>query len=223
LIQGGIITQSLNEKISLPEINDHIEEAIWSFLLFSGYLKVVRKESTNQNPICQIQIPNEEIKGIYQNYFLSWLKKSNTRQGEKMLAALISGDILNFEKSFSKYMQETMSYFDFDKTEDHPEKFYHALVLGMLVYLRATHQVSSNREGGNGRYDVLIIPKDILKPGIILEFKVADTEKLMAKEAKLALAQINAQNYQAELEARGIKKILKIAIVFFGKKVLIKV
>ncbi len=222
LIQGKTITKPINEKISFPEIHDRIEEAIWSFLLFSGYLKIVSIDRESTDNCCEIALPNIEITRVYQNYFLGWLKKYNSRQGEKMLDALVSGDVVNFEKSFSKYMQETMSYFDFDKTEDHPEKFYHALVLGMLVYLRSTHQVLSNREAGNGRYDVLIIPKDILKPGIILEFKVADTEKLMAKEAKLALAQINSQNYQAELEARGIKKILKLAIVFFGKKVLIK-
>lgn len=92
----------------------------------------------------------------------------------------------------------------------------------MIVALRDSHQILSNRESGFGRYDVMIIPKDVLKPGIILEFKVADTEKSMSKDAKLALAQIKNKNYQAELESRGISKILKLAIVFFGKKVLVK-
>jgi len=222
LIQGKSITKSIHEKISFPEIHDRVESAIWSFLLFSGYLKIIRALPDSETDEYDIALPNIEITRVYQNYFLSWLRKSNTRQGEKMLDALISADIPNFDKHFTSYMQETMSYFDFGD-EIHPEKFYHALVLGILVYLRPTHQVSSNREAGNGRYDVLIIPKDVLKPGIILEFKVAESEKLMPKEAKLALAQIKSQNYQAELEARGIKKILKIAIVFFGKKVLIKV
>ncbi len=221
LIQGKTLTKTIDERISLPEINANAEEAIWSFLLFSGYLKVVHKQSTNQSPICQIQIPNEEIKGIYQTYFASWLKRSNARQGDRMLEALISGDIPVFEKNFTGYVRETLSYFDL--SGEHPEKFYHALVLGMLVSLRASHQVLSNRESGDGRYDVMIIPHDLNKLGIIIEFKVADSEELMAKAVEDALLQIEAKKYQTELESRGIKKILKLAIVFFGKKILIKV
>ncbi len=222
LIQGKNIKKSISERISFPEIKNRVEDSIWAFLLFAGYLKITHKESTNQDPICQLQIPNEEIKGIYQSYFLGWLKKSNSRQGEKMLDALVAGDVINFEKNFTSYLQETLSYFDFGKTI-HPEKFYHALVLGMLVYLRATHQVLSNRESGFGRYDVMIIPKDVSKLGIIIEFKLAESgsNKIMAQEAESGLAQIDAKNYQSELNARGVGQILKIAIVFFKKKVLI--
>jgi len=229
LIQGRGITKPINENISLPEINDRVEEALWSFLLFSGYLKIVSKEYTNQNPICQIQIPNEEIKGIYEGYFASWLRKSESgpRKGEEMFDALLLGNVAIFSKIFTNYLQETLSYFDLStrKKKTHPEKFYHALVLGMLVYLKNSHQVISNRESGTGRYDVMIIPKDVSKLGVIIEFKVADSDKtrIMNQEAEEALKQIDAENYQAELNARGIKKILKLAIVFYGKKVLIKI
>ena len=138
-----------------------------------------------------------------------------------MLKALISGEIKEFEKMFQDYVEKTLSYFDVEKGR--AESFYHALVLGMIVVLRDSHQILSNRESGFGRYDVLIIPKDVLKPGIILEFKMAESEKSMNKNAKLALAQIDSKNYQAELKSRGIKKIVKLAIVFFGKKVLVKI
>jgi len=228
LIQGRSITKPIDENISLPEITDRVEDALWSFLLFSGYLKVVSYITTNQNPLCQLQIPNEEIKGTYEGYVLSWLQKSSSgsRQGQDMFDALLLGNVAIFSKIFTNYLQETLSYFDLSTGKDktHPEKFYHALVLGMLVYLKNSHQVVSNRESGTGRYDVLIIPKDISKLGIIIEFKVADSEldQEMNKEADLALRQIDAENYQAELNARGINKILKLAIVFFGKKVLIK-
>ena len=94
----------------------------------------------------------------------------------------------------------------------------------MLIYSKQSHQILSNRESGSGRYDVLIIPKDISKLGIIIEFKVADSdlEPVMQAEANKALKQIETENYQAELNARGINKILKLAIIFYGKKVLIK-
>jgi hypothetical protein len=220
LVQGGTLTKPIDERIVLPEINANAEDAIWSFLVFSGYLKVIHQERTNQAPICQIQIPNEEILGIYQAYFSGWLKKNNPRQNEIMLEALVSGEPAIFEKLFTKYVEETLSYFDASGHE--PERFYHALVLGILVTLRNSHQILSNRESGYGRYDVMIIPKDLSKLGIIIEFKVAESESDLETAATEALDQIQAKNYQAELEARGIKHILKLAIVFFGKKILIK-
>jgi len=221
LIQGKSIKKSINEKISLPEINDRIEDAIWSFLLFSGYLKIISQQSTNQNPLCEIQIPNEEIKGIYLGYFAGWLKKSNPRQSQRMLEALVTGEIKTFEELFTDYVKNTLSYFDIQGTE--PEKFYHALVLGMIVTLENTHQILSNRESGFGRYDLMIIPKDISKLGIIIEFKSVKQEALLGAGADAALKQIENKNYQAELESRGISKILKLAIVFFGRRVLIKI
>jgi len=220
LIQGGVIKKPIDEKIVLPKINAHAENAVWSFLLFAGYLKIVRIDHESETGECEIALPNIEITRVYQRYFLSWFESTSPALSNQMLKALITGDIKTFEKIFQDYVEKTLSYFDVEKGK--AESFYHALVLGMIVALRDTHQILSNRESGFGRYDLMIIPKDVLKPGIILEFKVADSEKSMSKDAKLALAQIHSQNYQAELEARGIKKILKIAIVFFGKKILIK-
>ena len=113
-----------------------------------------------------------------------------------------------------------MSYLDAGRKK--PERFYHGFVLGLLVSLRETYEVRSNRESGFGLYDVMMIPKDKNKLGIIMEFKVADSKKLLIKEAAAALEQINARSYETELRARGISKILKLGIVFFGKKVLVK-
>jgi hypothetical protein len=221
LMRGEIITKPIDENISLPEINSNAELAIWSFLLFSGYLKVVHKETTNQMPNCKIQIPNEEIKGIYQRYFMGWLSQSSSpAQSEEMLRALVTGDIETFEEIFQDFMETSFSYFDIDQKA--PEKLYHALVLGMLVSLRNTHQVISNRESGYGRYDVMIEPKDPSKLGVVIEFKSVRKEELMEKALQDALAQIEDKHYAASLNARGIQKILKLGIVFCGKKVLIK-
>jgi hypothetical protein len=221
LMRGETVTKPIDENISLPEINSNAELAIWSFLLFSGYLKVVHKESTNQMPICKIQLPNEEIKGIYQRYFMGWLSQSSgPAQSEEMLKALVSGDIEVFEEIFQDFMETSFSYFDLDGKN--PEKVYHALVLGMLVSLRNTHYVISNRESGYGKYDVMIEPKDISKLGILIEFKSVRKEELMEKALDDALLQIETKGYSSELNTRGIRKIMKLGIVFFGKKVLIK-
>ncbi len=220
LIQGGVIKKPIDEKITLPKLNAQAENAIWSFLLFAGYLKIVRIDHESERGECEIALPNIEITRVYQRYFLAWFESTSPAQSNQMLKALVTGDIKIFEKLFQDYVEKTLSYFDVGAGK--AESFYHALVLGMIVALKDSHQILSNRESGFGRYDISIIPKDVLKPGIILEFKMAESEKSMGKEAKSALAQINSKNYQAELKSRGISKILKLAIVFYGKKVLIK-
>jgi len=220
LIQGGVIKKPIDEKITLPKINAHAENAIWSFLLFAGYLKIVRIDHESELGECEIALPNIEIMRVYQRYFLNWFESIYPAQSNLMLKALITGDIENFEELFTDYVAKSLSYFDVE--EGKAESFYHALVLGMIVALRDSHQILSNRESGLGRYDLMIIPKDLSKLGVILEFKSVKKEELLEAGAEMALAQINNKNYEAELEARGIKKILKLAIVFYGKKVLIK-
>ncbi|OLN33109.1 AAA family ATPase [Desulfosporosinus metallidurans] len=105
-----------------------------------------------------------------------------------------------------------------------PEKIYHAFVLGLLVGLRPDYEIKSNREGGYGRYDVMVIPRDTSKAGLIIEFRSVDPEEVKDLEqiAQLALQQIEAKEYQQELFERGIHKIIKLGIVFRGKEVLVK-
>jgi len=220
LIQGGSVQKLINENITLPAINSNSEESLWNFLLFAGYLKIISIEYTNQGPLCELQIPNEEIMGLYKNYFGKWIEQVSAQEGAKLLRALTEGDVLEFQALLQEFMETSFSYFDLDNKN--PEKVYHALILGMLVSLRASHEISSNGEAAYGRYDVVIIPKDISKLGLVLEFKAVREEKLMKKSAKKALEQINTQGYAKKLEARGIKKILKLALIFCGKKVLVK-
>ena len=139
-----------------------------------------------------------------------------------MLKALVSGDIESFEEIFKDYARNSFSYFDV--SGDESEKVYHAFVLGMLISLSNDYEVMSNRESGYGRYDVCIIPRDTSKIGIIIEFKrvMSSSEKTMEIVAGEALKQIEDKNYAASLEYRGIKNILKLAIVFKGKEVFVK-
>ena len=119
-----------------------------------------------------------------------------------------------------RFCRETLSYFDVKG--DEPERFYHALVLGMLASLSKTHEVRSNRESGYGRYDVMLIPKDRSKFGIIIEFKSID-EGTLETAAKNALKQLDEQGYEMELQALGITKILKVGVAFKGKESLVLV
>lgn len=147
-----------------------------------------------------------------------------------MLKALITKDLEVFEEIFTDFVMENMSYFDVSGKE--PEKVYHAFVLGMIVSLADKYEVKSNKESGYGRYahlkkcdsttrNLMLIPRDISKLGIIIEFKrIKDTaSKTIDEGVKEALDQIEKNKYEAELQDRGVKNIWKLAIVFKGKRV----
>ena len=118
---------------------------------------------------------------------------------------------------FQRILLESISYFDV--TGQQPEKFYHGFVLGLVVSLSKTHTVHSNEESGLGRYDVMLIPKDTAKLGIVLEFKVAKSDLDLEESAKEALEQIHKKDYATKLNQQGILNILKIGLAFSGKKV----
>jgi hypothetical protein len=135
-----------------------------------------------------------------------------------MLKSLITGDIKTFGKILKDFVKNSMSYFDPSGSQS--EKVYHAFVLGMLLGLGDSYEVKSNRESGYGRYDVMVIPKDISKIGIVIEFK--KVEENLEKAADAALKQIKDRDYRAELIERGIKNIIELGIAFEGKKVMVK-
>jgi len=138
-----------------------------------------------------------------------------------MLEALTKGDVETFDIMFSNTVEKTLSYFD---VAGESEKFYHAFVLGMLVALKDSHDVKSNRESGYGRYDVMVIPKDKSKLGLIIEFKKVNRRRneTLEEAAAKALEQIEHKKYSVELKELGVKKILELAIVFDGKEVMIR-
>lgn len=138
-----------------------------------------------------------------------------------MLKSLVTGDIVTFRKLFSTFVLTSFSYFDI--TGQKPERFYHAFVLGMLVSLTSLYEIRSNRESGYGRYDVMLIPHDITKPGIVIEFKKVDTyeNETLEQAGANALKQIELQNYAQEIVAHGISRVIAIGIAFSGKNVLI--
>ena len=221
LMQGQSISVSIDEHSVLPGVEGDESEAIWSFLLFSGYLKVIHHEFKGTKAQCEVSIPNQEIQYLYEDQ-LSKLFATGFSANEYLdtLQALTEGNVPQFAEYLQNYLETSMSYLDAGTKK--PERFYHGFVLGLLVALKETYEVRSNRESGFGLYDVMMIPKDSSKLGIIMEFKVTKSKKLLNSEAQKALEQIDSRNYEAELNARGINKILKLGIVFFGKMVLVK-
>lgn len=224
LYRGGAIETRIYEDIVMSEI-DSGSENLWSFLLLSGYLKVIdrRKDEEDETFIYTLKIPNKEIRILYKDIIRKWFKEGFVSNDfTNMLRALVIGEIELFEEYFSLYVLRSFSYFDI--SGENPERVYHAFILGMLVSLSTTHEIVSNRESGLGRYDVSLIPKDRSKIGIIMEFKsIRINSKMTLEEGlKKALNQVNKQLYDTELKALGVTNIIKLALAFKGKEVLIK-
>ncbi|MCT4618794.1 MAG: ATP-binding protein [Marinisporobacter sp.] len=219
LIKGKSIRKQINEDIVMNEI-DKGAENVWSFLLFSGYLKVVHEELIMGRTYCNLKIPNIEVVYLYEEIILSWFKGSiNTDKFHILLKSLITGDIETFEEILSEYLIKSASYFDIDESE----KFYHAFVLGILVALSDTYEVRSNRESGYGRYDIMMIPKNKEDLGIVIEFKKVRKRRKETLELAVenALKQIVEKNYKQELLDLGVKNILEMGVAFEGKEVLV--
>ncbi len=223
LIRGESIEKAIDENIILTDIARR-EDLLWSFLLMGGYLKQTdkRRDDVSEKIYYTLSIPNREVRatytGIVDRYFTNTISNKTL---EIMLKALIEGDIKLFEKMLKQIVLAVFSFHDFG---NEPEKVYHALVAGLLIWITNTHEVKSNRESGYGRYDIMIIPKDIAKIGYVIEFKTVDQEDKETVKAALtsALAQIEAKQYAMELRQRGITHIKQLAIAFLGKKIFIK-
>lgn len=217
LVSGKEVVRMIDEFITLPELFNN-EEIAFSLLLFSGYLKVIRKERVNADYRCTLRIPNREVQALFNTQLRSFFDSNHfaAHQYQSLIQALITGDIPVFEKLLSKYLLECFSYFDVKQEE--PERFYHGFVLGLLVTLQETHWVKSNRESGYGRYDVMVIPKDKTKLGTLMEFKGVDKPSQIKKGLSDAFQQIDQRGYATELKAQGITQIQTIAIVFCGKR-----
>ena len=221
LLRGNTIETTIDENIVMADIELN-EDNIWSFLLMAGYLKVVGKRREGKEFYYSLKVPNLEVELMYEKIIRDWQSESYiASEYNEMLKALVNFDYEVFEEIFIDYVEKSLSYFDVSGEE--PEKVYHSFVLGMLVSLNRTHYVLSNRESGYGRYDVMVIPKDITKIGIIIEFKRArkTNKKSIEQLIEEAKKQIEDKKYEIELINRGITNIKKLVIVFKGKEVYI--
>ena len=180
---------------------------IWELLLFSGYLTIDKKIDRK---LYSLRIPNKEINELFKDEFI------DVNFGESLfrntMEALKKNKIYSFEKYLQNILLKSTSYYDTSN-----EDFYHGLILGMTLYLDRDYYVTSNRESGLGRYDVIVEPKNRNNRGYILEFKVAKIEKDLEKVSKEAIEQIIDKKYDTRLKERGIKDITLLGIAFFGK------
>ena len=233
LISGEKINVIVDEQIVFSEL-DYSEDAVWSLMLASGYLKVVSSEELNlireSDNEYELALTNREILFMFRKMILRWFSPAKNETNE-FIRALISGDIESMNEYMNDVTLNTFSSFDSGKHTSEkkaPENFYHGFVLGLMVDQTDNYIIASNRESGFGRYDIMLEPKDKNNthyPGIIIEFKVINPRKENSLEetVEAALKQIEDRNYDTELINRGVNKenIHHYGFAFKGKEVLI--
>lgn len=239
LLVGQSIDKEVEEAVIIPGIERN-SRAVWSLLLFTGYLTYSKQRLVEAVTIATLTIPNKEIKILYAQLIKDVFEQSLTSSHiQHLFQALTTGDSATFQTIFQDFIINSMSYWDLPENE--AEKSYHLFVLGLLVLLHDSYEVSSNRDpadaswenfgaklgygglrSGYGRYDIMLIPRQPNKLGIVMEFKKVSEKETLDKAADEALAQIKEKQYVAELRKRGIKSVQLIGIAFEGKKILVK-
>ncbi len=233
LLEGGTIRGKIDEQIVFSQL-DQNGDAVWGLLLASGYLKVVsHREITDVTDAWfggeleyELALTNGEVRMMFGSMVRSWFARSRSDYNE-FVRAMLAGDIDAMNGYMNRVALNTFSYFDTGKDASgaQPEKFYHGFVLGLLVELNGRYRLTSNRESGFGRYDVMLEPLNRKDSAIILEFKVFRPQKESALEdtVQAALKQIEEKNYEQKLVDVGIERarIRKYGFAFEGKQVLI--
>ncbi len=219
--------EEIDEQIVYDQLSKK-RNAIWSLLLASGYLKVVECQFVERTGRWHytLALTNREVYLMFENMVHDWFVESDGAYND-FIKALLTGDVKAMNAYMNKVALATFSYFDTGKnpSREEPERFYHGFVLGLMVELSDRYILTSNRESGFGRYDVVLEPRRPDDDGMILEFKVQDVddEKELADTVREALAQIDRQKYEVMLVEKGVSKerIRKYGFAFSGKRVLI--
>lgn len=228
LLAGREIVSALDEEIVFDQL-DESNEAVWSLLLASGYLKVDDISiDEDDDALYRLSLTNLEVKKEFRKMIQKWFKNTSARYND-FIKALLMDDVDYMNQYMNQIALQTFSSFDAGKKpsdEAEPERFYHGFILGMIVDLADQYRITSNRESGLGRYDVMMEPLKERKKAVVMEFKVFNPakEKDLNETVKNALQQIQDKRYDTELIARGILKedIRHYGFAFKGKTVLIR-
>lgn len=229
LLSGKELVTEIDEQIVFDQLDDNMT-AIWSLLLSSGYLKINQapKDAAASNQNYHLSLTNHEVDVMFRRMIDGWFKKY-TPNYNAFVKALLADDVRAMNHYINRIALETFSFFDTGKGSSasaEPERFYHGFVLGLMVDLQDKYHITSNRESGFGRYDIMLEPVEIgQSDAIILEFKVIDPESEADLNATVnsALEQIRHKQYDAQLLARGFRpdQIRAYGFAFQGKQVLI--
>ena len=230
LMAGGIVEKNIDEQIVFEQLKTN-KDAVWSLLLASGYLRIeeFRTEGRLNKKIYSLKLTNYEVEQMFGTMIERWFGGADVPYNE-FINAMLSGDIESMNEYMNRVTRGVISYFDTGKTpsDEEPERFYHGLVLGLMVDQVDNYILSSNRESGFGRYDIMLEPIDKNNekyPGIVIEFKVFNQKKedTLEETVENALRQIKEKDYDAELIKRGVKEenIYHYGFAFKGKEVLI--
>ena len=230
LLKDEMVQCPIDEQIVFNQL-DTSEGAIWSLFIASGYLKVLGKEKEEEMiragyPMYDLMLTNLEVKKMFLTMVNGWFHGGDDSYSE-FVKALLKNDLEAMNEYMNEITMETFSYFDTTakSMRSASERFYHGFVLGLLTELKGRYTITSNRESGLGRYDVMLESKDLSDNAIIIEFKVFSEkkEKTLEETVEVALRQIEEKQYEATLVSKGIpsEKIYKYGFAFEGKKVLI--
>ncbi len=224
LLNGGTIITTIDEQLVFGEMSGN-HNALWSLLLSGGYLKILKIEGTGNMAEYTLKLTNYEVRDCFNLLVKRWFENAG-KSYNYFIKALVDGNVDDMNDSLMEISESMISSFD-GSGKSAPENFYHGLVLGLLVELRDSYEIRSNRESGLGRYDVMLRPKVKDRNAIIIEFKSkrrSEKNKTLDELADMALEQIKDKKYETELLEAGYMqdKIKKYAFAFDGKELLIK-
>ena len=217
LIERKELVKSLDKGFSFEDLKVS-PGYIWSLMIASGYLRVVRK--LNNDPFSSeyvVDIPNLEILSFFERDFIRRFMKDPDYFRE-LINSLVKGDMYRFEERLKYIFMTSPSHFDFKQEEAN----YHLFILGMLIQLKREYKVKSNLETGRGRTDVLVLPYDKNKLGFVFEFKVSKNIEELETKAEEALKQIDEKNYEVIMQDEKINHYFKIGMSFYKKELAIK-
>ena len=217
LLNGETVISYVDTSVIYPKVQSD-PYSIYSFLLVTGYLKLVSVvPPLGEGALCEVALPNQEIAFVYKKEILDklsvFIPQSMSIAIQK---AIYSGNADSLQKQMRQLLLQSVSSFDTSH-----EDFYHGLLLGLCAMMDNRYTISSNRESGEGRFDIQLMPKTNNLPGILMEVKWTKSAERQALEklAQSAIRQINEKHYETELRTHGVKQILKYGAAFSGKNV----